>query len=342
MLNASSPFFSIIIPVYNAKKYLSRCIESCIKQSFQNIEILVIDDCGTDNSIAEIQQHAHNDDRIKIVRNVHNLGLFHTRLQGFRLAKGVFCLTLDADDFLEPNICKKLAEILQQDPSIDLLHFSFRKISSCLYKIKSFHSPHLGYLYQPNIQTFLNLSNTFQAIWGKAIKTSILQSIADEVYFIQPPLNSLEDGIFNLLISFKIKKYYGLKDIGYFYQKNPMSMSRTVSYLAFKRKCLDFKKVLATLNILEEKYHDKSFLINQYRQKVLSALFLEARFFRSTSFLKIVFITGYKKHILFQKYIFSIFPIFWISCVMSMSLFYRWQTLARLLINIFTFGKIKL
>lgn len=205
MSNTTSPFFSIIIPVYNAKNYLLRCVESCVNQSFQDIEILVIDDCGVQNSIAEIQHYVQNDSRITVVRNFYNLGLFHTRLQGFRLAKGIYCLSLDADDFLDLDICKKLAYILLQDSDIDMLHFAFRKIPSYFHRLISLHSPHSGYFSQSDVYKFLNLSNTFQAIWGKAIKTTIFQSIANEVSFIQSPLNSLEDGIFNLLLSLKIK-----------------------------------------------------------------------------------------------------------------------------------------
>lgn len=342
MLDTTSPFFSIIIPVYNAKNYLVRCVESCMKQSFKNIEILIIDDCGIDNSIAEIQQYVQTDNRITIVRNFYNLGLFHTRLQGFRLAKGVFCLSLDADDFLDLDICKKLATILTQDPHIDMVHFAFRRISSRFYKTKPVHSPHIGYLNQPNIQSFLNISNTFEAIWGKAIKTSILQTIAKEVFFIQPPLNILEDGIYNLLLSFKIKKYYGLNEIGYFYQENPHSLTQSISYSSFRKKCLDFKKVLTILDVIEKNYQYKKSLIDRYRQKILSAYCLEARFLSSISFLKIICISGLKKQFLLQKCIFSTLPIFWISCMISMALFYRWQTLARLLINILSFGKIKL
>lgn len=342
MLNTTSPFFSIIIPVYNARNFLARCIESCINQSFQDIEILVIDDCGADNSIGEIQQYVQADNRITIVRNFCNLGLFHARLQGFRIAKGTFCLSLDADDFLELDICKKLAAILYRDSNIDLLHFAFRTIPPLFFELKPLHSPHIGYLHQPEIQVFLNLSNTFQAIWGKAIKTAILQSIANEVFFIHPPLNSLEDGIFNLLLSLKIKRYYGTKEVGYFYQKNPYSMSRSISHLAFRKKCSDFKKILAILNTLEEKYHCNKSLIHQYRKKVLSACFLEARFFGSISLLRIICIADYKRKTSLQKFIFSSFPVFWISCAMSMTLFYRWQTLVRLFINIFSFGRIKL
>lgn len=340
MTDTNPPFFSIIIPTYNAQDYFIRCVESCVNQSFGDIEILIIDDCGIDCSIPIIQYYARLDKRIKIVRNFYNLGLFHTRLQGFRLARGEYCLSVDADDFLDLNICKKLAKILQEDISIDMLHFAFKKTPSFFYDLHSLHTPHVGYLYQKDIKSFLNLSNTFHSIWGKAIKTHILKSIAQEISFITPPLNSLEDGIFNLLLSLKIKTYYGLSDVGYFYQRNPSSITHSISHSSFKKKCSDFEKVLHALNILKERYKDDKKLITKYRQKVLSVFFLEARFFNYFSLVRVVKITKSKQ--ICPKYILQNLPVFWTSCIISMKLFFRWQTLVRVLINIFTFGKIKL
>ena len=339
-MDANPPFFSIIIPTYNAQDYFIRCIESCINQTFRDIEVLIIDDCGIDYSIPTIQCYARIDKRIKIIRNFYNLGLFHTRLQGFRLAKGKFCLSVDADDFLDLQICEKLAKILQEDTDIDMLHFAFRKTPSCFYDLHSLHAPSLGYLYQKDIKNFLNLSNTFQSIWGKAIKTHILKSIAQETSFITPPLNSLEDGVFNLLLSLKIKTYYGLNDVGYFYQRNPSSITNSISHSNFRKKCNDFEKVSNALDVLEGQYKDDRQLIAKYRQKVLSAFLLEARFFGYFNLVRVMKIAKIKQA--YPKYILQALPTFWTSCIISMRLFFRWQTLARLLINIFTFGKVKL
>lgn len=340
MLDNISPLFSIIIPTYNAKDYFIRCVESCVNQSFRDIEILIIDDCGIDCSIPIIQYYARLDKRIKIIRNFYNLGLFHTRLQGFRLARGEYCLSVDADDFLDLSICEKLAKILQEDTSIDMLHFAFRKTPAFFYDLHSLHVPYAGYLHQKDIQNYLNLSNTFQSIWGKAIKTHILKSITQEVSFITPPLNSLEDGVFNLLLSLKIKTYYGLNDVGYFYQRNPSSITHSVSHSSFKKKCKDFEKVLHVLNVIEKQYKKDKKLIAKYRQKVLSAFFLETRFFGYFSLVRVIKIAKMKQ--IYPKYVLQNLPTFWTSCIISMKLFFRWQTLTRLLINIFTLGKIKL
>ncbi|MGX3010676.1 glycosyltransferase family 2 protein [Helicobacter sp. 23-1044] len=99
---------SIIIPIYNVEKYIARCLTFCINQTFSNIEILLIDDCGSDDSIKISQSFAKKDKRIKIIKNPYNLGLFHTRIVGEKHAKGHYILPLDADDFISQFTCKIL------------------------------------------------------------------------------------------------------------------------------------------------------------------------------------------------------------------------------------------
>ncbi|WP_243832725.1 MULTISPECIES: glycosyltransferase family 2 protein [unclassified Campylobacter] len=73
---------SIIIPTYNVEKYIARALESCINQTFKDIEIIVVDDCGNDKSIEIAKEYAKKDTRIKIVYNEENLGLLRARYEG--------------------------------------------------------------------------------------------------------------------------------------------------------------------------------------------------------------------------------------------------------------------
>ena len=105
-----SPFISIIIPTYNVGRYIARCLESCINQTFSDIEILIVDDCGSDDSIKIAQSYAKQDSRIKIIHNEKNLGTFGTRIEGIKAAEGAYVAFLDADDYLKPNTCEKMLQ----------------------------------------------------------------------------------------------------------------------------------------------------------------------------------------------------------------------------------------
>lgn len=107
-MSVSNPFISIIIPVYNVEQYIARCLESCVNQTFSDIEILIVDDCGSDDSIKIAKTYAEKDSRIHIIHNPGNLGLFGARLSREKEAKREYILPLDSDNYIELNTCKVL------------------------------------------------------------------------------------------------------------------------------------------------------------------------------------------------------------------------------------------
>lgn len=104
----SKPKVSIIVPVYNVDKYLKRCIESLTNQSLKEIEILLIDDCSTDNSPKLCDELAINDRRIKVVHKPVNEGLGMARNTGIDNSSGDYIMFLDSDDTYHPEACQRL------------------------------------------------------------------------------------------------------------------------------------------------------------------------------------------------------------------------------------------
>ena len=92
---------SVIIPLYNAEKYISETIKSAQEQSYKNLEIIIIDDCSTDNSYHICESFALNDQRIKLLKNESNIGVSKTRNKGLQIASGEWIAFLDADDIWE-------------------------------------------------------------------------------------------------------------------------------------------------------------------------------------------------------------------------------------------------
>lgn len=82
------PKISIILPTFNVEKYITKALESCINQTFKDIEIIVVDDCGSDKSIDIAKEYAKKDERIKIIHNEKNLGLLRARYEGVKAAEG--------------------------------------------------------------------------------------------------------------------------------------------------------------------------------------------------------------------------------------------------------------
>lgn len=117
--------------MYNVEKFIARAIESAINQSYDNIEIICVDDCGVDKSVKVAKEFAKKDKRVKIVQNNENLKLYLARVNGIKNARGDYILNLDGDDYLHKNTCLKCYEILRDNTEngeqIDFIMFNLFK-----------------------------------------------------------------------------------------------------------------------------------------------------------------------------------------------------------------------
>ena len=108
---------SIIMPVYNTEKYVKRCINSVLQQTYSNIELIIVDDCSPGN-IKEIAQDFINiDNRVKIISHEVNKGLFCARLTGAKQATGDYIAFIDSDDYVSNDYYHTLIEKAEEKRS---------------------------------------------------------------------------------------------------------------------------------------------------------------------------------------------------------------------------------
>ena len=105
----NNPFVSVIVPVYNVDKYLSNCLESLVNQTFRDIEIICINDCSTDKSLAILKQYASKDKRIRIINLEKNGGVSNARNIGIAQSKGEYLSFIDSDDTVDLDFFEKLS-----------------------------------------------------------------------------------------------------------------------------------------------------------------------------------------------------------------------------------------
>lgn len=98
---------SIMVAAYNVEKYIERCMDSLVNQTLRDIEIIVVNDGSTDNTLKKILQYSRNDKRV-IVVDKENQGLIEARKSGIEKAKGEYLLFVDGDDWIDNNTCEKL------------------------------------------------------------------------------------------------------------------------------------------------------------------------------------------------------------------------------------------
>ena len=107
---------SIVIPVYNVKKYLSKCIDSVISQTYSNIEIILVDDGSNDGCSEMCDKYKKNDNRV-IVIHKENGGLSDARNVGIKIARGEYITFIDSDDFIEKNYIEYLYSLINENNS---------------------------------------------------------------------------------------------------------------------------------------------------------------------------------------------------------------------------------
>lgn len=167
---------SIIVPVYNAAKYLSRCLNSVVNQTYSNLEIILINDGSTDSSLDICKKYAKEDKRVILVDKI-NEGVSIARNTGIKKTSGEYIAFLDADDWIVPNYIEQLMKPFENE-KVD--------ISICDYQIcKEFTSSSTEsnhpYRYEEARRYMLKKQKTgdFSIIvpWGKIFKAKIVTGI---------------------------------------------------------------------------------------------------------------------------------------------------------------------
>lgn len=124
-----SNLISIVLPVYNGEKYLSESIESCLNQTYSNIEIIIVNDCSTDNSLNIAKQYERLDSRVRVIDNVTNQKLPNSLNIGHEKAKGDFITWTSDDNLYLPTSIEVMYSALQKE-KVDFVYANFIQIDS--------------------------------------------------------------------------------------------------------------------------------------------------------------------------------------------------------------------
>lgn len=113
---------SVIIPVYNVEKFIERCIDSVINQSYRNLEIILIDDGSSDMCPQICDEYSKRDNRISVIHK-KNGGLSDARNAGLDIATGDFVIFVDSDDYIDLTMCEKLISLVKEDTDVIAYRF---------------------------------------------------------------------------------------------------------------------------------------------------------------------------------------------------------------------------
>ena len=224
------PKISIISPVYNRDKYLFRFIKSLQNQNFNEIEIILIDDCSIDNTKTLIKNYKEIDDRIILIENHKNKGTFASRNIGILKSKGEYLMFPDPDDILEQGCLKYFYNFAKKN-DYEMIRFNIYIGNRHIYT--NYHIKLLKSIpiYQPQLSTYLfyslnilrqtdyNISNKF--VKREALIKALNYFFFDKFLF----MTYFEDGVLNYFLYKVSKSFYLKKKIGYYYIINKDSIT---------------------------------------------------------------------------------------------------------------------
>lgn len=219
---------SIIIPVYNDEKYLKRCLDSIINLDYQNLEVILVDDGSTDDSLAIMTDYAAQDERVKAISQ-QNLGVSVARNTGLAQATGDYIMFVDADDY----VLSPLKIVLNDEQTADLNVFGFesgeeQKVVRAKY-YDADESIHAKTMMMENPTQYLTA-------WGKIFKHDLIKKY--NLRF-NTNLRVAEDGNFMLQYLMKCETIKFSLPVGYHYSKDTESVMTT-----FDRKSEDYLTAL--------------------------------------------------------------------------------------------------
>lgn len=167
---------SIIVPIYNAENFLNRCLDSIVNQTYNNLEIILINDGSADNSLKIMQNYRDIDQRIKCISQ-ENKGVSATRNVGLKHAAGDFILFIDADDWIELNMVEKMLNLFESKTDIDIVFCSSDNAENQNDVIKVENLEVEIWDNNTQIKEFLMHKKMTGMLWNKLIRRKLFDNI---------------------------------------------------------------------------------------------------------------------------------------------------------------------
>ena len=174
---------SIIIPIYNVEKYIERCLDSVTAQTFQDIECVIVDDCGTDNSmdiVVDFISSYHGSIKFNLLHHSKNSGLSAARNTGIRNASGHYIYFLDSDDSITPDCIETLIGLFHKYPNIDFVQGNILQEKGIISPY-GFSNDVPEYIDTKDDISFYLLSKITTSAWNRLIRKSFI--IEHSLYF---------------------------------------------------------------------------------------------------------------------------------------------------------------
>ena len=246
--------FSIVIPVYNVEKYIDKCLTSIINQTYDNFEVIVVNDGSPDNSQVIIDKYVKKDKRFKSYEK-KNGGLSDARNYGLEYISGDYLLFIDSDDNIEKDLLLKLSKKVKKN-NFEVVRFSLNVVDEDGNKLKNVDSVVSNSNDKTEIIEEIIKNDYVEPAWLYCYKTSFFL----ENNFLYPIGKIHEDFGLTLIILSRAKNIGVISYCGYNYVQRENSIMSNTNYEKIKKRVSDF---------VEHHINNKKKLGNSYIDKLL-------------------------------------------------------------------------
>lgn len=273
---------SIVVPVYNAEKYLEECITSVLNQTNSNWELVLVDDGSTDKSAEICDLFAEKYPDKILAFHKQNEGQFLTRQYGIEKCTGDYIGFFDADDLLDNGYVERISTFIKENKGSDVICFNFAEFDSCNLKEINL----LGNAYFETKdelkKLYLQIINgkLTGAMWSKVFKSALIKSTEINSEIVSQKKYG-EDAFQSFAILLKAEKISFLADVLYHYRSNPEGYSQ-----GFEKRDFEYFNTKYVSELLEEfllkKYSaDKDMLKQLYAKNFNETVYYILKFYRS-------------------------------------------------------------
>ena len=220
----TQPKFSIVMPVYNVKKYLNESVESVLNQTYKNLELIIVDDGSTDGCYEMCENYRKLDSRCKVIHQ-DNKGLLLARRAGMKVASGDYLINVDSDDKCSLSMLDELAAlIVNKAPDMIIYNYSKLNDNGEVTDIEPLFQEEIIPLNRTwIIQTFVS-TVVLNMMWIKCTKLSLVD--VDTDYSMYGRLNMAEDQLQSAALFENVKSVFYYNKPLYFYRDNGESITR--------------------------------------------------------------------------------------------------------------------
>ena len=224
---------SIIVPIYNAEKYLRQCIESIVQQTYKNWELILMNDGSTDHTVEICEKYAENNKDIHFYSH-QNCGAGETRNRGLRLAKGEYITFIDADDYILPTYLEELYKVLHKAHAKDyaIALCGFQLLKDGIYRAREESLEIFKTNKEINMKEFIEatlLGNIFGCCWRILFPRKLVN---EKVAFVTD-IRIQEDQLFLFDVVAQCKKIYICDAKLYVYRRNHESVTESCYKMDF-------------------------------------------------------------------------------------------------------------